>query len=192
MAKVTNLNAGEQLSRLYDNYYRALVGYAMQIVADEDAAKDVVQTIFQRMWEKQIDTDNEVKVKAYLYNGVRNLAINSLRRKGTEARYADYVVQRHEEFHISDAGEEEFFTEEIYRLLFQKIDELPARQREVFLMCMEGKSYKEIGDALQISANTVKSQKHKAILRLKDELGELSFFLFLLITSFIFVVFTFI
>lgn len=183
MAKVTNQNISNQLTRLYDNYYRVLVGYGMQIVTDEDAAKDIVQTIFQRIWERQIDIDNEVKVKAYLYNGVRNMAINYLRRKGTEARYVDYVTKQHEEFRINDAGEEDFFTEEIYRLLFEKIDQLPTRQREVFLMCMEGKSYKEIGDALQISADTVKSQKHKAILRLKDELGELSFILFLLIPN---------
>lgn len=183
MAKVTNQNIGNQLTRLYDNYYRVLVGYAMQIVTDEDAAKDIVQTIFQRIWERQIDIDNEVKVKAYLYNGVRNMAINYLRRKGIEARYVDYVTKQHEEFRINDAGEEDFFTEEIYRLLFEKIDQLPTRQREVFLLCMEGKSYKEIGDALQISADTVKSQKHKAIMRLREELGELSFFLFLLIPN---------
>ncbi len=183
MERTINQKASEQLARLYDDYYRALVGYAMQIVVDEDVAKDVVQTIFQRVWEKRIDIDNEVKVKAYLYNGVRNMAINSLRRKDTEARYADYVIQQYEPFHIGENGEEDFFSEEIYRLLFQKIDALPSRQREVFLMCMEGKSYMEIGEALQISKDTVKSQKHKAVSRLKKELGQLAFLLVLLLPN---------
>ena len=182
---VQNLSLGEKLTMLYDNYYRALVGYSMQIVADEDVAKDIVQSIFQVLCERQldIDIDNELRVKSYLYNSVRNKSINTLRHKNIEEKYIRSEQLRYEEFCINRNGEEEFFTEEIFRLLFKKIDELPQRQREVFLLCMEGKSYKEIGNALQISTETVKSQKHKAIYRLKEELGELSFLLFLLMQN---------
>ena len=174
-------SAGEQLTSLYDNYYKALVGYSMQIVVNEDVAKDIVQSIFQVVCERQADIDmrNEPMVKSYLYNSVRNKSINSLRRKKTEEKYINSLKLQYEEFSVSN-GEENFFTEEIFRLLFKKIDALPLRQREVFLLCMEGKTYKEIGEALQISTETVKTQKHKAVSRLKEELGKMSFLLFLL------------
>ena len=173
--------ADHQLTRLYDDYYRALVGYAMQIVGNEDTARDIVQNIFQKVWERQVDMDTEAKIKAYLYNGVRNIALNTVRRKTAEVHYAEHIIRQYEEFYINPNGEEEFFTEEIYRLLFKKIDALSPRQREVFLLCMEGKTYKEISAALHISTETVKTQKQKAISRLKTELGELSFLLFFLL-----------
>lgn len=171
-------NASDKMSRLYDSYYRALVGYSVQFVEDKDTAKDIVQSIFQKIMERHIDMDNELRVKAYLYNSVRNMSLNNLRRKSAEIQYVKDQTLYYEQYGVNDEGEEEFFTEEIFRLLFKKIDELPSRQREVFVLSMEGKTYKEIGEALRISTETVKTQKQKAIKRLKKELGEMSFLLF--------------
>ncbi|MBR5350059.1 MAG: RNA polymerase sigma-70 factor [Prevotella sp.] len=186
--RIINIRAGEEdfserMTRLYDDYYKALVGYSMQIVDDLDVAKDIVQTLFQKIWELHIDVHNELKVKAYLYNGVRNMSLNSLRHKNTEDQYVREQSLRYEKYVVNADGDEEFFTEEVFRLLFKKIDELPTRQREVFLLCMEGKSYKEIGKALNIGTETVKTQKKKAILKLKKELGELSFLILLLLPN---------
>ena len=184
---INNHASGEEFSeimtRLYDDYYKALVGYSMQFVDNLDVAKDIVQTLFQRIWELHIDVHNELKVKAYLYNGVRNMSLTTLRRRDIADRYVKEQSLRYEKYVVNADGEEEFFTEEVFRLLFKKIDELPRRQREVFLLCMEGKSYKEIGKALNIGTETVKTQKKKAILKLKKELGELSFLILLLLPN---------
>ena len=67
-----------------------------------------------------------------------------------------------------------FNKEEIYRQLFLAIDKLPPRQREVFLLCMEGKKNKEIAEQLQISAETVKMQKRRAIGRLREQLAPMA------------------
>ena len=67
-----------------------------------------------------------------------------------------------------------FNKEEIYRQLFLAIDKLPPRQREVFLLCMEGKKNKEIAELLQISAETVKMQKRRAISRLREQLAPMA------------------
>ncbi len=66
-----------------------------------------------------------------------------------------------------------FNKEEIYRQLFAAIDELPPRQKEVFLLCMEGKKNREIAEQLDISAETVKVQKRRAIARLRDKLSPM-------------------
>ena len=120
-------------------------------------------------------------LKTYLYNSVRNLSVSYLRHKNVEVTHSQNVAAA-EEYHLDAAGEEEFFTEEVYRQLFAMIDQLPPRQREIFLMCMEGKKNKDIAAALEISVETVKTQKKRAIKYLKKNLGDKAFMLLVLLS----------
>ena len=171
------------LEQLYNEYYKALVNYSMQITQDLLASEDIVHDVFTKVLELSVNVENEAGIRNYLYNGVRNLSINHLRHKGAERNYLDYVSNQHEEFHLTDNGEEDFFKEEIYRLIFKKIDELPERQREVFLMCLEGKTCREIADALSLSIDTVKTHRRRTIAKLREDLGDKGFILLLLLLS---------
>jgi len=97
-----------------------------------------------------------------LFNSVRNGAIDYLRHKNIETKhrlsFAKMSLMSH-----NDVGEDDFFTEEIFRQLFQTIDALPPRQKEVFLLSMKGKRYKDIAQQLNISVETVKKQKQRAM-----------------------------
>lgn len=155
---------------LYDNYYQALVGYAMQLV-DNNVAEDIVQDIFSIIWERRPEFNNMASFKAYLYNSVRNHALNHLRHENVHNNYVMNVNTKSDEFRITDDGSEDMNTEEIYRLLFKAVDTLPQRQREIFLLSMEGKKNAEIAAMLEISAETVKVQKRRAITSLKNKLS---------------------
>ena len=52
------------------------------------------------------------------------------------------------------------------------IDQMPPRQREVFLMAMEGKKNKEISEALGIAIETVRTNKKRAMAFLKKNLDK--------------------
>ena len=67
--------------------------------------------------------------------------------------------------------------EEVYRQLFETIDALPERCREVFLMYMEGKKNEEVATALHVSIETVKTQKKRAMSILRKKLGGYQFLL---------------
>ena len=73
--------------------------------------------------------------------------------------------------------------EEIYNQLFAAIDRLPERQREVLLLTMEKRKVKEIAEALQISANSVKKQKQRALDTLRDMLTDTQMLLLLQMLS---------
>jgi RNA polymerase sigma-70 factor (ECF subfamily) len=67
--------------------------------------------------------------------------------------------------------------EEVHYLLFQALDSLPEKCRQVFeLSCLEGMKYKDIAEDLQISINTVKSQRARAIDLLRKQLKDYPFF----------------
>lgn len=80
------------------------------------------------------------------------------------------MARQYPEMVVRD-GVEDFFTEEVWRQLIEEINRLPDRQRKIFTLAMNGKKNSEIAEALSISADTVKTQKRRAIARLQRKFG---------------------
>ncbi len=158
------------IKMLYDRFYRALVAYGCQFV-EKEIAEDIVQETFSVLWERQPQFASTSQLSTYLYTTVHNMAFNHLRHQTVRNNYRQDIVGNLQEFMLVDDTTESFSKEEIYRQLFLAVDQLPPRQREVFLLCMEGKKNKDIAEQLQISAETVKVQKRRAINHLREELS---------------------
>ncbi len=158
------------IKMLYDRFYRALVAYGCQFV-EKEIAEDIVQETFSVVWERQPQFASTSQLSTYLYTTVHNMAFNHLRHQTVRNNYRQGIVDNLQEFMLVDDTTESFSKEEIYRQLFLAVDQLPPRQREVFLLCMEGKKNKDIAEQLQISAETVKVQKRRAINHLREELS---------------------
>lgn len=162
----------KSIELLYDNYYRALVGYACQFV-NKEMAEDIVQELFSILWERRPKFKTQAQLSSYLYTTVHNTSYNQLRHQSVHDNYRQHVIDHLEESMLVDDAVDIFNKEEIYRQLFLAIDQLPPRQREIFLLCMEGKKNKEIAEQLDISAETVKKQKRRAINHLKEKLSPM-------------------
>ena len=166
----------EAFHTLYKRYYRALVCYAMQWTAAQEPAEDLVQDLFSTIWENHMTFFSLASFQSYLYNSVKNASLNYLKHKEVEQNYAQRV-QDEEPVHLPE--EDDFFEEELYRQLFQLVDQLPDRCREVFLLYMKGRKNEEIAEALHISTETVKTQKKRAMQFLRKKTGAYSFLLLL-------------
>ena len=173
------------IRQLYKDYYKALVLYGMKILNEHQAAsEDIVQDVFSLFWRKDLTFDNPVQLKVYLYNSVRNNCLDYLKHCHVEKAYLEKVQRDYPYFYIDTNKEEGPFGEEIYRELFKVIEQLPPRRREIFLMVMDGKTNREIAEALHISENTVKTQTRRATDFLKDHLTQESWLLISLIFNF--------
>lgn len=156
---------------LYDRYYKALVGYCGQITSDDTVAEDLVQELFFKLWEKKPVFNSMQHLKSYLYNSVRNLAINHLRHERVKDAHVVDLLTKQSVDEASNLQPDDFNEEEVYRQLFLCIDRLPPRQREIFLLAMEGKKNQEIAALLSISTATVKVQKRRLIITLRKMLS---------------------
>ena len=86
--------------QLYNNYYKALVNYAMQMLGTQDSAEDVVQNAFMQLWQQGRQSRGDNHIRAFLYNITRNAAIDRLRH--------DKIVQDYQEsYEINANGEED-------------------------------------------------------------------------------------
>ena len=65
--------------------------------------------------------------------------------------------------------------EEAIRQLYFYIEELPAEQRRIILLRIEGHSWDEIASRLGVSINTVKAQKSRSYKFLREKLANSSY-----------------
>lgn len=155
----------------YRRLYMPLGMYALRVLEDVDEAEDAVQESFAAVWERMEEGAQIDNFKSYMYRVVRNEALVRLRR-----RSMDLIGEVPEE--ITD---ETVDTSERDARLWEAIDGLPRRCREVFLMSKrDGMSNAEIAMEMDISVKTVENQMTKAFKSLRDSLsttGGKAFFL---------------
>lgn len=159
----------ETFHRIYQAFFRILVVYAFRILHNEEVARDVVQEAFSYLWEHKVEFPNELVLKAYLYNGVRNNALKYIARHHAEITGKDPYGQ---DFADLEALEKEdaMAYETLLQVLLERIEALPDRQREVLLMALKGKHAKDIAEALQLSVETVRTHRKRAIAQLRSQL----------------------
>ena len=159
---------------LYEDYYKALVVYAMDLVSQKEIAEDIVQDLFVSIWEKEMVFISLAAFKSFLYRSVRNASLNHIKHIDVEEKYVLSLQQNNEpEFDL------EVEEEEIYRLLFSTIEKLPPRCHEIFEMHLKGKKNDEIAETLNISLETVKTQKKRAIKFIRENISPFYFLLIL-------------
>ena len=145
--------------------------YALRMAADDDAAEDLVQDAFLKAWVYMEDGGEIQNFTAFMYRTVRNVCVSYLRSLH-ETVDEDAVLDIADE--DSDVGKDEIDTSFRDARIWQAIDELPARCREVFLRSKrDGLSNEQIADEMGISIKTVKNQMTKAYSRLRHALDPL-------------------
>jgi len=156
-------------------YEEALRQHLICIVRDADAADDLVQEVFLRVWTRACQWRGQGTFKAWLFRIATNLALNHLRsvrrRKEQPLRIPPEVTDEEEKkpapswmIDASSLGPDAIIElTEQQELLRRLINELPEEKREVFrLVYEEEMEIREISEALGIPEGTVKSRLHYA------------------------------
>lgn len=149
---------------LFDKFYQLLLGVAITLLKDLDAAKDAVQDVFFQIWKKREQIQIQLSVSAYLKRAVRNQALNQIRRNKAFADSAKMTNEVAKEANVLEIME----GNDLQEVLQKTIDSLPERCRLVFMMRrMQGMSHKDIAESLDISTKTIENQMTKALSILK-------------------------
>lgn len=160
----------DSIAWIYDAFFSSLVVTSTQITNDIEVAYDIVQDFFTNLLEQQPLFANMSHLKAYFYNSVRNRSVSWVRHEKVINAHTEQII--HDMRYQLDSNDEDgFYTEEIYRQLFIAVDKLPERQRDVFLLAMQGKSNSAIAQELNISVETVKTLKKRGKQKLRDTIS---------------------
>lgn len=160
----------QSLRLIYKQHYKLLVAFGMQITGNIEEAEDAVQDVLLKTWQQHNNYKTEGQLRAYLFNAVRNRCLTMLDHHQVTQKHKEHVIREFREMEMESEETIALHKEEVYRQVFEAIDRMPDKQKEIFLLAIEGKQNKEIAEILQISVNTVKSQKRRGIDRLRDTL----------------------
>jgi RNA polymerase sigma-70 factor (ECF subfamily) len=166
------------LAAVLDRYERPLVRYALSILHDVEAARDVVQETFVQYAEGRgpaESTDHSAHgsngttpagrhAEAWLFTVTRNRAIDHQRKQSR-------IIPMHP---IDDRTSEDpgpaavLERREIAGSLLRLLDELSANQREVIRLKFQNDlSYKEISEITQLSVTNVGFLLHTGLKKLR-------------------------
>ncbi|WP_342332653.1 RNA polymerase sigma-70 factor [Pedobacter sp. FW305-3-2-15-E-R2A2] len=167
--QVTPSFRSDQIQVLFEQYYISLVAFSWRIVKCDEAARDIVQDTFVKLLEKNyLFQDNENAQKSYLYATVKNASLNYLRREGVAGKYLEVNdFKEQDEKLLLDA----LIYAELVGHLHKAVDSLPEVCQRVFkLSYIEEKSNQEIAEEVNLSINTVKTHKQRALKLLRQRL----------------------
>ncbi len=164
---LNKINAGDYNSFrvLFERYYSPLCNFAFKFSRDDFITEDIVQEVFVKIWEDRRTIKISESVKSYLYAAVRNKSLNKMKSESVRQEHATRFSES-ENKQVDAAGLEQ---EEFRNYLFQCIEKLPPRCKEVFAKSrFEEMKQEKIATSLDISLKTVKAQIGKALRFLRD------------------------
>lgn len=161
-----------------------LVRYLVTLVGRVEAAEDVAQEAFVRIYKHAREYREVAKVSTWLYRIATNLALNELRdRKRRPALSLDAPVggpggdgRAREVAQACEPGPaERAEARDMQAHVRRAIDDLPELYRVVMLLCdLQGMSYEEAAVALGVKVGTIRSRLFRARERFEERLkGEL-------------------
>ena len=134
--------------------------FAYSLTCDRDAADDLTQSALERALTKESAWDSRRPLKFWVFRIARNLWLDQLRAEKARGSTKDIDD---EEVDIADDRLAAMHTTQELREVTDKMRELPEDQRAVLaLVAVEGYSYKEAAELLDIPVGTVMSRLSRA------------------------------
>ena len=167
------------ITRVINDYSRRLLGFIRKRVSNEADAEDILQDVFYQFIG---NTQPIEQLTAWLFTVARNKITDRQRRKKPESLESIYAVTEEDIpfdwteifFDDTDNPETAYLRSLFWEALDNALNELPAEQRDVFVMNeIDGIPFKEIAAQTGETINTLLSRKRYAVLHLRDRLSVL-------------------
>jgi RNA polymerase sigma-70 factor, ECF subfamily len=154
---------------LFHKYYNRLCRYAHSIIRKYDAAEEIVNDVFLKIWRTRELFVIRSSVQAYLVTATRNLTIDRVRaamrqRHKSEEIMGDFIGDYASPY-------EAIVGEEVHSIIENSINALPPQGKLIFRMSRDkGMTYNEIADLLGLSIKTIETHMGRSLRVLRKSL----------------------
>tara|TARA_Y100000588_G_scaffold348240_1_gene397676 strand:- start:148 stop:735 length:588 start_codon:yes stop_codon:yes gene_type:complete len=160
----------EAFRKIYEKFHRKIFASSFRIIGEEEQAADLTSEVFLKIYNELRSFKFESKLSTWLFRVAVNHAIN----KANENRRHTRIREKIEKEGLRPKGgtrEGKPIDEEIHRAI-QVLS--PKLRAIVSLRYLEGLSYDEMADLLDVSLGTVKSRLFLAHETLRPLLNGIS------------------
>lgn len=176
LLKLSDHTAYEEI---YRRYWPILFRHARRMLSNDEEARDLVQDLFEVLWNKAADLVVDSSLSAYLYGMVRYKVFDLFDKHKVQKRHLqslDNFINQGE-----CTTDQTVRANELSRIIEREIELLPVKMRKVFELSRKSHfSYGQISTAMDISDQTVKKQIYNALKILRLKLGSVCLFLALM------------
>ncbi|HET6558239.1 MAG TPA: RNA polymerase sigma factor [Prolixibacteraceae bacterium] len=145
-----------------------LLRFARQILQDEEEAKDVLQDIFLKLWQKRDELAKVENLEAFAIRMTRNRCLDVIRSRRTVSME---VVKKNNRPEEESTDTDEVVNTEMAGLAKKIIAGLPDLQRTIIhLRDVEQLEYEEISQATELNVNTIRVNLSRARKKVRDEI----------------------
>lgn len=157
-----------EFKQLYDSTFPVLFRVALRVTNSAEAAEDLCQESFFRLYEKNMVFPNPEEAKYWLIRVVKNAALNYAKRKDRERKAYQRAFK--EDTRQVETGEGILVKKEASEEIQKALEKLPVNLRMVLILKEYAEmNYKEIGRVLAISEGNVKVR----VFRARDRLAAI-------------------
>ncbi len=176
------LGVPSAIEALFDRYHAKVYGLAMSILKNGSDAEEAAQDVFLTVVRKS----DLFRGNSALYSWIYRISVNTCLMRLRRGRRSETVpiegflpVFTKEGAHTRPAEdwsrevERRILEKELGQVIRRYSESLPEKYRTVFGLCdVQGLSYEETADVLDLSIAAVKSRLHRARLNLRERLGR--------------------
>jgi len=149
-----------------NNFSGRLFGYCLKYLQSKADADDIVQDVFEKLWENRKKVDF-VKSKSWLFTTAHNRMLNFIKRQNRISYVNEVESNERQTCQIHQI--------ELVEIIEHSLSTLPPVQKSIILLRdLEGYNYKEIGDMLMLSESQVKVYLFRARNKIKKQLKNLN------------------
>ncbi|MEW8979219.1 MAG: sigma-70 family RNA polymerase sigma factor [Symbiobacterium sp.] len=164
-----NANDDEALGRLMEAMGGSLLSYANRLLGDTFTAEEVCQDALYKAWCHMESLEPTGQLRAWLYKVTRNAALDVLRSQ----RSQNVALLGEDLLDPAPGPEDELERKMFVEALLSALQRLPAHYNSVLsLRLLEGYSYKDIAEELNLPLGTVKSRLRNGLQYLSRELAS--------------------
>ena len=162
----------EAIALLLPVFRRKVFGLAYSFLRDREAAEDVTQEVFIKVWRALSGFDGRASLSTWIYTIARNTSLSALRARRPQSSLSDPEVMEAVEA-IDPATSADIMADRA--AVVRLVDQLPTKQRQaIMLFYMEARSHEEVAAMLAMPVGTVKTLLHRARARLSAAAGKMS------------------
>lgn len=151
---------------------RRVFTLAVYLLANREEAEDVTQDVLVKLWRRGHEVSLE-RVGPWLVRVTRNACIDTIRRRKNGGRVDVDGESGIELFERAPGPENLAYASQLGGRILKALETLSEPSRSVVILReIQGLSYQEIGDALEIPISNVRVTLHRGRRRLREELRE--------------------
>lgn len=168
----------EAMMQLYAQSYAGLLSYGVQLINNNELAKDAINDVFLELWDNRLKLKPVENVKAYLFACIRRKIFQTatINRKANAITDNTAVNQQQSDLSHEDLLVAMEQSDEIRSKVLKALDKLTDRQKELItLKYYKGLDYRQIETTTGISMKTAYNTVYNAMKILAVELRDIIF-----------------